>query len=327
MEHSMGCNALVLVGKSFFEPMVYSYATRYFSNIFGHFEAVFHFEVSQWENKKENLVQCFDKLILLSDIDLDLQDSKRVHYFFMSPNTSLELLNLKQDNQKQNPTFIYPISMDSQSAELLLKPHLDSLRLRVVRLPFFQIVEPLMVEGGDNHSLQQLDKIVREFFDNKIIVTKHLPTTIIERLMEKNKIVATAESCTGGLLASFLTQQSGASNIFYGGVVSYANIIKETWLKVSRDNLETFGAVSSEVVSQMLSGILQLSGADIALATSGIAGPLGGSTQKPIGTVYIGVRKKEGEEIVERLQFYGDRIFIQKQATLYAYVLLLRVLD
>lgn len=122
-----------------------------------------------------------------------------------------------------------------------------------------------------------------------------------------------------------MTKESGASNVFDGGVIGYANAIKESWLEVSSENLESFGAVSEAVVREMLEGALKLSGADFALATSGIAGPSGGSASKPIGTIFIGAKDRKGAEIIERLHFKGDRNYIQAQATIYAYLLFLKV--
>ena len=162
-------------------------------------------------------------------------------------------------------------------------------------------------------------------FLDGIFICKNLAKSIIKLLEYKNKTITAAESCTGGLIAHTLTKESGASAVFSGSVISYANEIKEAWLSVDSNNLKHFGAVSEAVVKDMLNGALYLSGADFALATSGIAGPTGGSEEKPIGTIYIGAKSKNGVEIIERLHFSGDRNFIQEQATLYAYLLFLKI--
>lgn len=107
-------------------------------------------------------------------------------------------------------------------------------------------------------------------------------------------------------------------------MISYANAIKQKWLKVDSQSLETFGAVSESVVGQMTKGALELSGADIALATSGIAGPLGGSAQKPVGLVFISVQGKNKGAKIERHCFKGTRTSIQKQACESAIIMLIR---
>ena len=122
-----------------------------------------------------------------------------------------------------------------------------------------------------------------------------------------------AESCTGGLIASNLTKISGSSRCFDGSVVSYANRIKEEWLGVSRQTLEKYGAVSEQTVKEMLLGAIEISKANYAIAVSGIAGPTGGTPNKPVGTVYIGVADRKSFK-VELHHFKGDRNYIQYQA-------------
>lgn len=149
-------------------------------------------------------------------------------------------------------------------------------------------------------------------------------TTILQR--QKLKI-ATAESCTGGLLAYHFISLDGASTIFDGGMISYANNIKNIWLGVDTDSLKTFGAVSEIVVRQMCEGIIKQSGADIGLATSGIAGPSGGSIEKPVGTVFIGIQFRDKKAIVKHCQFNGDRYTIQIQTCNQALEMLINLLE
>lgn len=118
--------------------------------------------------------------------------------------------------------------------------------------------------------------------------------------------VATAESCTGGTIASRLTSQPGSSAYVVGGVVSYANDIKERVLGVPADILENPGAVSEECARAMVEGVRQLMNASHAVSTTGIAGPDGGTARKPVGTVYIGIATPEGTR-VEHHVFPGDR--------------------
>lgn len=144
-------------------------------------------------------------------------------------------------------------------------------------------------------------------------------------MIKAKKKIATAESCTGGLIASLITSISGSSYIFDGGIVSYSNDIKRSWLGVSKETLENYGAVSELCVREMMEGALNTSLADFSVATSGIAGPTGGSEEKPVGTVFIGARNKQGEVLVERLLLRGDREYIQKQSAYHALRLLLLV--
>lgn len=114
-----------------------------------------------------------------------------------------------------------------------------------------------------------------------------------ELLLVKGKTISTAESCTGGNVAAQLASIAGASAYFRGSVVAYANDVKERVLGVRREDLEQFGAVSEPVVRQMAEGVRQLVGSDYAVSTSGVAGPTGGTPEKPIGTVWIGVAGPE----------------------------------
>lgn len=129
---------------------------------------------------------------------------------------------------------------------------------------------------------------------------------LLTLLKEKNLIIAAAESCTGGLIAKLITDSGGASQFFEMGVVTYSNEAKQKLLGVSLETLEKHGAVSAETASEMAEGILRLSGADIAVSVTGIAGPSGGTLQKPVGLVYVGISGKYGTK-VEKLNLSGTR--------------------
>lgn len=133
-----------------------------------------------------------------------------------------------------------------------------------------------------------------------------LENCIGKLLTRHGKTISTAESCTGGLVASMITSVPGASGYFLGSVVSYANSVKQGVLGVSEDILKNQGAVSSECVGAMAEGVRRLTGTDFAVATSGIAGPGGGSDEKPVGLVWIGVSSEAGTETF-RLVFNSDR--------------------
>lgn len=137
--------------------------------------------------------------------------------------------------------------------------------------------------------------------------------------------VATAESCTGGTIASRITSQAGSSAYFVGGVVSYANDVKHRVLGVPEDVLENPGAVSELCARAMAEGVRELMGATLAVSTTGIAGPDGGTARKPVGTVYIGIATPEGTR-VEHHVFPGDRAAVITAASDHALELLLKAI-
>ena len=118
--------------------------------------------------------------------------------------------------------------------------------------------------------------------------------------------MSTAESCTGGMISSLITSVPGSSAYFLGSVTSYANEVKTNVLKVPAEIIEKHGAVSQECVAAMAEGVRNLTGSDYSVATSGIAGPGGGSDDKPVGTVWIGVSSANGTETM-KLVFNSDR--------------------
>ncbi|MBQ9121302.1 MAG: CinA family protein [Clostridia bacterium] len=122
---------------------------------------------------------------------------------------------------------------------------------------------------------------------------------LLELVRKRGWRVATAESCTGGLIAKRLTDVPGCSDVFLGGVVSYANEVKESLLAVSREILETCGAVSPQVAEEMAQGVCRALGVNVGIATTGIAGPGGGSAAKPVGLVYIGICINGQVEVVK----------------------------
>ena len=144
--------------------------------------------------------------------------------------------------------------------------------------------------------------------DNESI--RQLAAALVEAMTRTGKSVSTAESCTGGWIAKAITDIPGSSAVFHYGIVSYSNAAKEQLLGVKHDTLERHGAVSEPVVEEMAAGAIRMSGADIAVAVSGIAGPDGGTEQKPVGTVWFAWAandaKKTRIETRER-HFRGDR--------------------
>lgn len=126
------------------------------------------------------------------------------------------------------------------------------------------------------------------------------------RLHQRGVTVATAESCTGGLVGHVLTEVPGASEWFVGGIVSYSDRLKQDELGVSAETLEHHGAVSAQTCVAMAEGARHRYGAEVAVAITGVAGPDGGSASKPVGLTYVGLADRAGHD-VRRFQWHGDR--------------------
>lgn len=143
---------------------------------------------------------------------------------------------------------------------------------------------------------------------------------LVELLKNKKLKIATAESLTGGMISEFITQVSGASEVIECGVCSYSNRIKHELLGVSRETLDQYTEYSEQTAIEMAKGIKMLSGADIGVSTTGIAGPGGGSEDKPVGLVYIGVSAKESRAYKFNFSENGknDRNKIRELSSIYA---------
>ena len=158
-----------------------------------------------------------------------------------------------------------------------------------------------LVDRGADWVRQQMDAfLVSE--DRRV-----LEEVVVDLLRERELWVATAESCTGGLIVNRLTDVSGASRVLAEGYVTYANAAKEKVLGVPAELIAANGAVSEPVVRAMVEGCLSVSGADHAVAVTGIAGPTGGTPEKPVGMVWLGIASKGGETEVRRMFFPGAR--------------------
>jgi nicotinamide-nucleotide amidase len=144
---------------------------------------------------------------------------------------------------------------------------------------------------------------------------------LTEALLTRHLTIAVAESCTGGLIAKYMTDLPGSSRVLWGGWVSYANEAKESLLGVDRAVLSRSGAVSEEAVVAMAAGALRASGADVGLAVSGVAGPDGGSPEKPVGTVWIAVAVRGSPPAARLFSFTGSRDMVRRRAAVAAMLL------
>ncbi|MBQ4145932.1 MAG: competence/damage-inducible protein A [Clostridia bacterium] len=164
-----------------------------------------------------------------------------------------------------------------------------------------------------------LEKEVRDIIGDFIYAEgeeANLQKTVVELLIDKGLKITTAESCTGGLIAKKLTEVSGASEVFHAGFVTYSNEEKEKLLGVSHKTLEEYGAVSEQTALEMSKGSMERANADIGIGITGIAGPTGGTKEKPVGLVYISICAKDCHKAY-KLQLNGSREVVRERASLY----------
>lgn len=223
--------------------------------------------------------------------------------------TREELRNIMRHFESQLPEFV-KISISSNN--LVTKITLTGVNSGVELLRF---------------KINKYHQHLQDMFSEEVVTTddKSVSQVLGELLTERELTVSCAESCTGGNIAHEITRNPGSSSYFLGSVVSYSNDVKAEILKVSRNNLGRHGAVSKEVVSEMASGVADLMKSDCSMATSGIAGPDGGTQFKPVGTVWMAA-KYGGQTITELIRFEGKRETVIESATNHVMVMLIKLL-
>ena len=197
-----------------------------------------------------------------------------------------------------------------ESKNPTLAPYVDAGEVRV------RVTASAKTEEAAKNLVDEYTAKVEEILGDVVydIDSESMEETLVKLLIEKKMTVATAESCTGGLLSSKITNVSGASSVFGFGVCTYANEAKMKLLGVKQETLEKFGAVSEQTAMEMAEGVCRLSGADIGLSLTGIAGPTGGTEEKPVGLVYLGVATKEkcyANKLLLARHNKSDRSFIR----------------
>jgi nicotinamide-nucleotide amidase len=329
--------ALVFIGREFkYKEFLQNYILKQYKTEEIYFFENLEFDLEKFIKKQNELViivneklySTISKIIAtLNDDVLEVKDeqlipSKTIMY---EKNSFLYQLDDVNINILKYENYLPPILLnkeyyklhvfnyDKESVEIFVKPIFESFNINYIIYENEGGWCEIIVTSLNNMLLKQL----KGFIPN-IIVTDNIFEYIKEKLEINQKKITFAESCTGGLIASFLTKIPGSSRVFDGSVISYANEIKSKWLGVDKKVLNKFGAVSEETVLQMLLGILEISDSDYAIAVSGIAGPDGGNELKPVGTVFIGVSDNNGKFFVERLQLKGNREEIQYQAMMNA---------
>ena len=186
--------------------------------------------------------------------------------------------------------------------------------VKLAYLPSFsQVRLRLMARGSSKSDLEKIIEDQAAQIEENLgdFVFGHnqesLPFAIGQLLKKHQLSISTAESCTGGRVANLIISVPGSSAYFYGGILAYQNEIKHSQLKVSKDTLEKFGAVSEECVIEMAKGVIEKMGTNLAVSISGIAGPGGGSPQKPVGTVWVAVADNKGNIFAKKYNGSNDR--------------------
>ncbi|NNM43392.1 MAG: CinA family nicotinamide mononucleotide deamidase-related protein [Chlamydiae bacterium] len=161
----------------------------------------------------------------------------------------------------------------------------------------------------NKQSLEECKKLFLQMFEKYVFSTtsERIEEALYIEMKKKGKTLAIAESCTGGAIGARITSLSGASDYFLGSLVTYANDWKEKFLHVNKQTLDTKGAVSKETVFEMIQGLLQETSADYVIAVSGTAGPLGGTPEKPVGGVWLGICKRGETPEIAHFRFPGNR--------------------
>ena len=234
---------------------------------------------------------------------IEVQESQTLPEFFLGDTASKQKVHFFERSIKEVIDLLKPLARQF-NVELNLSQRVD------------QWIE-VEVECNTYGSITKFIEITKQRHADNVIVADDLIQYIIDALLASDQKITLAESCTGGLLAYYFTSKAGVSSVFEGSLVTYSNILKENWLAVENSTLVDNGAVSEAVVSEMCEGALAIAKADYALALSGIAGPDGGSEEKPVGTVVIGVKSETYEKVVT-CHFKGDRNYIQQQSALTA---------
>lgn len=234
---------------------------------------------------------------------------KEVRHVVIYGYTKQELSDILHHFQSQLPEFV-KVSVDFDN--LITSITLTGINSGVELLRF---------------QMNRFQQNLQDIFSEELITTeqKTLSQVLGDLLLEKELTISSAESCTGGNIAHKIVKNPGSSEYFMGSVVSYSNDMKAEVLGVSRSDIDRHGAVSQEVAEQMAKGACKLMHTDCAIATTGIAGPGGGSKFKPVGTVWFAVKYKD-QVVSDCVHFNGDRTSVIEQATNHGMVMMINLL-
>jgi nicotinamide-nucleotide amidase len=223
------------------------------------------------------------------------------------------------EKTKDKYTIIHKTIMTFGQGETVLSDMINDITnelpegISIAYLPSLGFVRIRVTGKGENgikQKVQSIADLITERLSNYTYgFDDEKPEECVKRLfLDKGLTLSTAESCTGGHLGHKLTSIAGSSNYYTGGVISYSNALKMALLKVKPETLENYGAVSSETVKEMAEGVLKLSNSDVGISISGIAGPDGGTAEKPVGTIWFGLAKKGAETQTFKINATKDRL-------------------
>lgn len=225
-------------------------------------------------------------------------------------------------NFEDSRATLHLFEEDKDSAMALLSPIAQTYEVHVDIVNLIDGWLRVDVRSKKYGNISKFINSAKQLLPNKLIAASNIICYIIDRLFANQKKISFAESCSGGLLTYYFTKNNGASKILDGSLVTYSNSLKENWLGVENSTLEEYGAVSKEVVVEMSAGAMNVSSADYSISISGVAGEGGGTIEKPVGTICIGVRTKTQHK-EHLLNLSGDRNYIQHQSVLFAIKILL----
>lgn len=241
--------------------------------------------------------------------DKNINGHKEVRHVVIYGYTRQELSKVIKHFEQQLPEFV-KITIDN--SHLVTKITLTGVNNGVELLRF---------------KMNRYQQTIQDIFSHETLATedKSIAQVLGELLTEKELSISCAESCTGGNIAHRITQVPGSSTYFLGSIVSYSNEVKNKVLKVTQRSIHNHGAVSKQVAEEMAEGVAKLMQTDCAIATTGIAGPDGGTKFKPVGTVWISARYND--KIVSECKiFEGDRNAVIESATNHGMVMLINLL-
>lgn len=245
----------------------------------------------------------------MNNNSLNNEQHKEIRHVIIYGYTRRELTKILKHFEAQLPDFV---KINISSTNRLSKITLTGIDTGVELLRF---------------KMNRLQQNIVDLFSEELVSTenKSLAHVLGDLLTERELSVSSAESCTGGNIAHRIVQMPGSSAYFLGSVVSYSNDVKANVLNVPRRDLDNFGAVSQEVVQQMVTGVCKLMRTECGIATSGIAGPDGGTKFKPTGTVWMAAKCID-RVVSECVHFDGSRDEVIEQATNHALYMLIRLL-
>lgn len=253
-------------------------------------------------------------------------------YIAMLPGPPAELIPMLEEQlipqlQKMSNTAIYTTGfllagIPEMQAEKAILPLLAGTRIEFALCASLYGVK-VFFSGTDYAMVEQKAQEAAELFKPLALEngSTNLVEDIIRQLLQRELTLCTAESCTGGMIAAAITDQPGASQVFKGSIVAYHNEVKEQLLEVDKTLLQTTGAVSSECVEQMVKGVCRKFLANAGIAVSGIAGPSGGTAEKPVGLIYIAVQLN-GKVRTKQFNFIANRQMIRERTVAKALLLL-----